>query len=362
MNSQLARRMGLVVFVCVAVSAIAYFVWGAYREQPVPSSAKVRVVRPAGDYKVLIVHSYHPEYPWVQNISAGIEKGLEKSASEVRTFYMDTKRKNDEASKTAAGQHAADLVTEWKPAVVIACDDDAQKYFASRYAGRKTPQVVFCAVNGDAGDYGYPTSNVTGVLERPYFDETLKFLDVLCPGFKRIALISEESSTSDLAYRFMQTTAPTFEIVSKTKCGDFDEWKKAVLDAQDKAGAIGVYTYHSLKKAGTGDHMDPAEVMRWTVANSNVPVVGFLDFAIADGALCGMVESGEEQGLRAGQLARMLLRGRKASEFPVVETGLHGRKLLNVDTARTKGIKIPDHLPGLVETLGSSTPAVEAAR
>jgi ABC-type uncharacterized transport system substrate-binding protein len=359
MKSSYANGVVVAVLICTAAFATAYLLRGPSSGRPGSASSLVKVVRLAGDYRVLVVHSYNPEYPWVQNINLGIEKGLEKAASEVRTFYMDTKRKNDEGSKVAVGQQAADLVAEWDPQIVISCDDDAQRYVASRYAGKGTPQVVFCAVNGDAATYGYPAANVTGVLERPYFAETMKFLDILCPGFKRIALISEESITSDLAFRFMRTEGTSFEIVSRTKCSDFAQWQRAVLDAQDKAGAIGVYTYHSLKRAGTDENMDPAEVMRWTVANSKLPVVGFLDFAIADGALCGMVESGEEQGLRAGQLARMMLKGRQASEFPIVETGLHGRKLLNMDTARAKGIVVPDHLPGMVEIFPPQSQATQ---
>lgn len=350
MSNIVIKRVVAAVLICAGGVATAYYLAHPRGDEQSRSSASVRVVRPVGDRKVLIVHSYHAEYPWVGNISAGIEKGLDNSASEVRTFYMDTKRKNDEASKVAAGQQAAELVSEWNPHVVVTCDDDAQRYFASRYAGKDAPLVVFCGVNGDAATYGYPAANITGVLERPYFLETLKFLDVLCPGFKRIVLISEESITSDLAFRFMQADGSSFEIVSKTKCSDFAQWQKAVEDAQTRAGAIGVYTYHSLKKAGTNENMDPAEVMRWTIQNSSLPVVGFLDFAISDGAICGMVESGEEQGLRAGQIARQLLNGKKASAFPIVETGLHGRKLLNMDTARAMKIVVPDHLPGLVET------------
>jgi ABC-type uncharacterized transport system substrate-binding protein len=343
-------KSGLVAaIVCVAVLATVHLAQCPQSHLKGSQPNPVTVVRPSGNSRVLVVHSYHPEYPWVSHISEGIEKGLEKSSSEVQTFYMDTKRRNDEPAKIAAGRKAAELVAQWDPCVVIACDDDAQRYFASQYAGKDHPAVVFCGVNGDAATYGYPAANVTGVLERPYFVETLKFLDVLCPGFKRISLISEESITSDLAFRFMKTDGTAFEVVSRTKCSDFSQWQRAVVDAQDKAGAIGVYTYHSLKKPGTEENMNSSDVMRWTVENSKLPVVGFLDFAVADGALCGMVESGEEQGLRAGQMARMIILGRRASEFAIVETGLHGQKLLNPDTAKAKGIAIPDHIAAMVQ-------------
>jgi ABC-type uncharacterized transport system substrate-binding protein len=276
-------------------------------------------------------------------------KELADQPVEMKIFYMYTKRKPDEASRVAAGKEAAKIVAEWKPDIVIASDDAAQRYFASRYAGDDNLPIVFCGVNGDVKDYGYPASNVTGVLERPYFEETLKFLALLRPGFKRIAIISEDSSTTELDSRFVRTAPPPFEVQSYTTCKDFDEWQKAVKDAQDKADAIGVCTYHAVKRTGTNDNMPPAEIMQWTIANSALPVVGFLDFVVENGALCGVVESGEEQGLCAGRLAKMILGGKKASEFPIVEQEVNSRKILNIDTAQKLGIAVPDYLYQFVE-------------
>jgi ABC-type uncharacterized transport system substrate-binding protein len=135
---------------------------------------------------------------------------------------------------------------------------------------------------------------------------------MLRPEFKRISIISEETLTSELSFRFLKTTNPSFEITSYTMCKDFAEWQKAVKDAQGKADAIGVSTYHAVKRTGTNEAMSPGEIKQWTIDNSTLPVVGFLDFVVEDGALCGIVESAEEQGLRAGQLARMILQGRRA--------------------------------------------------
>jgi ABC-type uncharacterized transport system substrate-binding protein len=147
----------------------------------------------------------------------------------------------------------------------------------------------------------------------------------------------------------VRTANPPFEVQSYTTCKDFNEWQKAVKNAQDKADAIGVCTYHSVKRTGTNENMPPAEIMQWTLDNSTLPVVGFLDFVIENGALCGVVESAEEQGLRAGQLAKMILGGKKPSEFPIIESGVHERKMLNIDTAHKLNITVPGYLYEFVE-------------
>ncbi|MGD0784965.1 MAG: ABC transporter substrate binding protein [Sedimentisphaerales bacterium] len=344
------KAAGVWVFGIAAVGVIVFLLyWPRYSKPDVipvsPEPAKPIVK----SMKVLIVHSYDPDYFWVQRITSGIMKELADMPVEVKMFYMDTKRKSNEASMVTAGNEAAEVVTQWKPDIVIASDDPAQKYFVSRYVGDNNLPVVFCGVNNDAKDYGYPASNVTGVLERPHFEETLKFLAVLRPGFKRIAIISEDPLTAELDPRFMRTAPPPFEVQSYTTCKSFDEWQKALKDAQDKADAIGVCTYCLIKRTGTNENMPPAEIMRWTLDNSALPVIGFLDFVIEDGALCGVVESAEEQGLRAGQIAKAILGGKKPSEFPIVEGGVHGRKMLNIDTAQKLGIAVPDSLYKLVE-------------
>jgi ABC-type uncharacterized transport system substrate-binding protein len=344
------KAAGVWAFGVVAVGAIVFFLYWSHQSKSVGTTLLPEPAKPSvKSMKVLIVHSYNPEYIWVERITAGIMKELANLPVEMKIFYMYTKRKFDEASRVAAGNEAAEIVTEWKPDIVIASDDAAQKYFASRYAGDNNLPIVFCGVNAEAKDYGYPASNVTGVMERPYFEETLKFFAVLRPGFKRIAIISEDALTAELDARFVNTAPPPFEVQSYTTCKDFDQWQKAVKDAQDKADAIGVCTYHAVKRTGTNDNMPPAEIMRWTLDNSTIPVIGFLDFVIENGALCGVVESAEEQGLRAGQMAKAILGGKKPSEFPIIQSGVHRRKMLNIDTAQKLGIAVPDSLYKLVE-------------
>ena len=80
--------------------------------------------------KVLVVHSYHHEYEWVAEISGGINEVLKDKNVELEYYYMDTKRKTDEAWKEESGRAALEKVTAWQPNVVIAVDDNAQLYFA----------------------------------------------------------------------------------------------------------------------------------------------------------------------------------------------------------------------------------------
>jgi ABC-type uncharacterized transport system substrate-binding protein len=293
--------------------------------------------------KLLLVHSYHKEYEWVAQLTRGVRRSLEKSGVELHVFYMDTKRRSDEAWKRKSGEAAAAVVEQWKPDAVIAADDNAQEYFAKRYADRDSPQIVFCGVNGEPGDFGYPAKNVTGILERPHFVATLDILHQIVPGARRIAIITDNSETSAGAVKYMKEHPDSVEIVSSDAPNTFEEWKKAVERVQGSADAVATYTYHTVAQPNSPVNMEPREVMAWTVEHSKLPVLGFFVFAVDDGALCGMVESGVEHGYEAGQIALGLLGGKKAADYPVT-TASHGQSMLNRTTANHLGITVPDRV------------------
>lgn len=106
--------------------------------------------------RVLVVHSYNPEYVWTQNINAGILEALKEQKVVFDYAYMDAKRHPDTPWLTQAGQKALERLRDFGPDVVIAADDVAQTYFVVPYLkGKTSPQVIFCGVNAPPAAYGY---------------------------------------------------------------------------------------------------------------------------------------------------------------------------------------------------------------
>ncbi len=290
-------------------------------------------------YKVLLVHSYHKGYPWVDAITRGVRMALSGEDVGLEVFYMDTKRHTDELWKEQAGEMAAAIVREWAPTVVIAVDDNAQSYFVSKFINQEVPQFVFCGVNERPERYGYPRENVTGILERPHYGATVELLRKLVPDAKRIAFVSDDSPTSAGALLYIREKAGAEGVVLVEQPETFAEWKEAITHAQEVADAIAIYMYHTVQPHRGGQSMEAKEVMRWTVSNSEIPVLGFFTFAVDDGALCGFVESGVEQGRLAGKIARDMLAGKKASKIPIVQA-LEGQSMLNLESARRLNITV----------------------
>jgi len=289
--------------------------------------------------RVLLVHSYHPEYPWVDSVTQGVKAAMQGTGLALEVLYMDTKRHTDEAWKTEAGRRARQKVDEYRPDVVLACDDDAQQFFARSYVNTTTP-LVFTGVDADPSKYGYPAANVTGVIERPHLKESLALAQRL-RSIRRVAVLSCRDSTSVAALGFMKQEQLGVEVAEWLLVEDFDQWKLAVARFNESVDALIIRSYQAVKQPGTQVNVDPREVAAWTARKATIPTIAFHDFEIRDGMLVGTVKSGQEYGRQAMEYALQILRGTSAASLPVTRAKM-GIQMVNSDTAAILGISLAD--------------------
>ncbi len=299
--------------------------------------------------KVLLLQSYHKEYPWVAAITKGVKKAFEGADCEIAVHYMDTQRNSSHEFKLAAGRLACEKIDSWMPDVVIACDDNSQIFVTRKYAGKR-PFFVFCGVNSDPGDYGFPASNVTGVLESPHYVESIAFLKEICGNVKRMTVISDRTPTSVGALEFMRRQSVAVTVERYYLSEYIEVWQELVREANKTDSALAVYLYHTVMDADQVESIPPARVMSLTKEICKIPTVGFFEFAIEDGILCGVVESGEEHGYQAGLMARELLDGKDIRTMPI-KTALKGRRMLNMSAARALRIDVPSHVLKTVDRI-----------
>lgn len=290
--------------------------------------------------KALLVHSYHTGYPWVDTITKGVRAGLAGSGVELKIYYMDTKRRTDEPWKVRAGELAVEEVHKWRPDIIIAADDNAQQYFGRHFVDAEIP-LVFCGVNAEPSQYGYPASNITGVIERPFFKETLAFLRQI-RNARKVAVLSCDDNTSLGAINFIKEQFADCELETKL-VNDFDQWKETIEEYNGRVDALGIYMYHTVKEKGNPVSLDPKYVMQWTVEHGDIPTMGYFEFGVEDGLLLGVVESGEEQGEKAAHYALEILRGVPIDSLPICKAN-RGKKMLNANTAEHLGIDLPAKL------------------
>jgi ABC-type uncharacterized transport system substrate-binding protein len=293
---------------------------------------------PEPAHRVLVVHSYHMGYEWTAGVTRGLRRSLPGQSVQIETVYLDSKRRPEPAEVQAHATAVLESIHQWQPDVVILVDDNAQRYVGQPLLGEGGPPIVFCGVNGEIADYGYKNqATVTGVLERPHAHEALAFLQLQCPDVERVAILTDASPTSRGALKHMQSQLSPEAIASIATPVTLSEWKEAVAKAQHEADALYVYTHHVVR-GDNGEVVVPREVMRQTVAASDIPVMAAFSFSIDDGALCGVVESSIEQGELAGSMARQILKRRDniRQRMPVI-TATGGTYMLNLSALRRLG-------------------------
>jgi len=296
--------------------------------------------------RVFIIQSYSSDYVWSKNINKGIEESLRSLKISFETYYMDAMHAPDPERLSGLAQDLLAKIEAKKPRVVIAVDDAAQRYLVEPYLkSRDAPQVIFCGVNAPLKLYGFPAANVSGVRERWHFRDGFALLKKIRPALRSVVLLSDDSQSAghvleDL-YADQQHAGPFALKLKVVKVHTYQQWQRMVQQHQRQADSLALGLYHSLVDEKTGRQVPANVVSAWNNATIHVPTLGFADYAKEHGQLCGILESGEEQGYLAGSMARQVLeRGLRAGELPV-RINQKGIVLLNLKTAERLDIVVP---------------------
>jgi ABC-type uncharacterized transport system substrate-binding protein len=291
----------------------------------------------AARFKVMVVMSYEKTYPWVKEIREGIESLLANSCH-IKYFYLNTKTAWRNGPKRAKA--AYELYKTFKPDGVIAADDDAQSMFVVPYLKdtAQTP-VIFCGVNAEPDKYGYPASNVTGVLEREPMKESLLLLSQLVPAVKRFCFISKDSPTAKAVEKQLEDEKDTYPIkfIGTRTANTMHQALIKVRELRQMCDALLYITMEGLYDKH-GKPLSDKEIMPVLIEAFGKPVITNASYRVKYGALSAVVKSGQEHGRLAAEKLLKAMRGTPVREIPITQNR-YGRRIINVDTMRTLNIK-----------------------
>ncbi len=286
--------------------------------------------------RVLVVMSYEQGYPWVQAIKKGIDQTL-SSCCEIRYFYMDTK-KNLAAGKQKA-EEAYTLFLQWQPDGVIAADDNAQSMFVLPYLYQKveTP-VMFCGVNAEPEQYGYPGTNISGILERLHIRESIAFARQLAP-VKSVCFIMKESPVAELVSNQINQEKDSYVVPSRGifRPRTFVEAISMAEQLREDCDLLFIETLEGIPGAD-GQPLTSKDVIPAIVQTFNKPTTGTDVHSVDYGVLCSVVKSGEEQGETAATMLLKAMTGTPVQDIPITKN-FRGKRLLNITTMKALGIK-----------------------
>ncbi len=307
--------------------------------------------------RVLILHSYYTEFSWVRDINVGIQRALKDRPYNIRYHYLDTKRHPQMDFKQKAGARARRMINEWRPDVVIACDDNAQQYVMKYFVDNSDISILYAGVNGDLSRYGFTDgNNVSGIAETMPWSAAKHQLENLLPPGSRLLHISDDSTSSEAVHDdILACDWVPFKMLGSHQIGTYDEWKKIVLSAEGKADCLLITHYHTIRDPKDSEKIiKPAKVIEWTEANTSLPTMGFWGFFVADGGMMAVGLSPYEQGEEAARMAVDILEnGVKAKDIKPLEARLHVMYMRESKfKQRLKGKEIPVDLEAFARALG----------
>lgn len=295
----------------------------------------------AEPFRVFHVMSFDSPWRWTDGQLAGFKEGL-GAAAEYQVFQMDVKKNSSPEAKERKGAEARALIAAWKPDLVYASDDDAQTHVTRHYVNTPLP-FVFSGMNKTPADHGLEgAANVTGVLEQEHFIESVKLLQTLAPGVRRLAVLSDSGAHWGPVIQRIRAHLPQLpglELAAADQVRTWEEFKARALSYPGRADAVVYLGIFSLADR-QGRNVPYQEVQRWVAEASTLPDISFWIDRIHHGNLASVTISEHEQGRAAGRLARaILVEGRKPASLPIRPT-LKGHPAINLARARQLGITV----------------------
>lgn len=293
--------------------------------------------------RVLHVMSYHADWQWNRDQFDSFRTELADLDVEYQVIEMDMKRNSAASWQEEISARALDLIESWQPDLVYSNDDYAQEHVVQHYTAGDTP-FVFSGVNAAPERYGFDQrGDVTGVMEREHYAETVALLREIAPGMHKIAVLMDEDPTWSGVRANMQDAladVSEVEVVSWDVLATFADYRTRVEAYQDQVDALAVLGVFNLKDVD-GQDVPFEQVLQWTAEHSRLPDFSFWSSRVELGTLAAVGVSGIEQGRLAGEMARaILVDGKEPSEIPMQPT-LRGQPVVSLARARQLGLQVP---------------------
>ncbi|TVO77783.1 ABC transporter substrate-binding protein [Sedimenticola selenatireducens] len=261
--------------------------------------------------RCLYISSYHQGYAWSDGVERGIRNTLGERC-ELRQLDMDTKRNKGDAYIQQIVEKTKHLIEEWQPNVIITSDDNAAKYLIqAHYKNAKIP-FVFCGVNWTISEYGFPYSNVTGIIEvaplKPMLEQAARLSS---HSLYSAYYIGADTLTEKKNFSRIQAAAAELGItLEKRLVSNMADWKKAYLDAQNQRYIV--LGSHS----GISD-WNAKEMAQFTADRGQIVSVTNHDWMMPF-TLLGFTKIPEEHGEWAAKAAIAILDGTSPIDIPIV--------------------------------------------
>ncbi|MFT3829694.1 MAG: ATP-binding protein [Opitutaceae bacterium] len=271
--------------------------------------------QPASRPAVLVLLSYHVGMEWEDGVIAGLQEALAPKA-ELVLLQLDVKRYPQAERETGMVANFASKAAMCSPVAVLAIDDYAYQ-FALRHRNHITAgtPLLFGGVNYLPGA---PPPDVGGVVEAIDLAGTLRLLQALCPGAKRLVVLNDATETgvaNNAALAAALAESETRWDLLRLGRSGFAETEAALAGLDPERDAVLLLSWNL---DGNGEVRSYDEAVQRARAVCPAPLFGVWSFYFGHGIVGGSLLDGREHGRELGELTTQVLAGVPAGPLPVV--------------------------------------------
>ncbi|MBD1558868.1 hypothetical protein HC752_18195 [Vibrio sp. S9_S30] len=299
--------------------------------------------------ELVFIHSYHFEYPWVEEYREGFHSEIENM--NIHDFQMDTKRK-PVSQFPAIADKAWAFIQQHNPDIVVVSDDNALKYLGPRLIESNIP-TFFLGINANPRNYVPITPNISGVLERPLMKRSVYMISKVLPDVAKVRVLMDGTVTSHAILNTSFSNKLTQDIngitVDTSLISKYELWESNVLKAKQQGyDAIIIANYAALKDE-SGRHYSLDEVSTWTSENSPLPVFAFWSYSVGKGrAIGGLSISALEQGI---EVAKLINEYNETGDMPTIITPKKGVFIFSKKELKRWQLSMPSDIATKAEML-----------
>jgi len=268
------------------------------------------------------------------DVMKGIKTTLSDKNVELKTFFLDTKRKSSRQEIHESVVEALQRIKEFSPDLLLVSDDNAVKEIVAPYFNNKELPVVFCGVNWSAEQY-HLGKNVTGMLEVLPLRECLSEVISNYPKTKNLVVLSENSLSEQNNKTLLNTLYKSLGLhVDYKLADDFGTWKNYFLEANQSADLIYMPTNGAIK------NWNDTAAHSFVQENLRIPAITCDDFMMPY-AVFGLTKVAKEQGEWAANAALEILSGKEPEKIQITKN-VQTKAYLNTKLAEKIDFKLSD--------------------
>lgn len=260
---------------------------------------------------LLIIHSYHQNFIWTEQLHKGISDSLTDASVNLFIEYLDTYRFGDKVYNQQITQIIENYTSE-AIEVIIVTDNDAYALITSIHETHfKDIPIVFAGLNNV--DRDMITGPATGILENTTVLDFYSLIKMIHPGITTLAIVGGETTTAnhildEMTHINNNSSNPL--TIQPILSNDINTVFNGI-ESLDKNKTV-LYT------AGTLDSLDHSEFATLLESETHIPTYVTVLPAVVDNVIGGYVIDPYEHGTIAGNKAHQLLNGVPISDIEII--------------------------------------------